>query len=94
MKIKFTPSFQNRLLSQIKYIARDSPTRARKFHRDLLQQINSVPHKPFSFRKSIYFDDNSVRDLVYKGYTIVFIIQDDSIVIFGFVKYQKSIESK
>jgi plasmid stabilization system protein ParE len=57
MKIKFTRSFQNRLLNQIEYIAQDSPTRARKFQQELIQKISYIPQKPLSFRKSIYFED-------------------------------------
>jgi plasmid stabilization system protein ParE len=91
MNIKFTSSFQNRLLNQIEYIAQDSPTRARKFQNELLNKINLISERPFSFRKSIYFDDDSIRDLIYKGYTIVFRINNDTIEVFGFIKYQCSI---
>jgi len=41
------------------------------------------------FRKSIYFDNDSIRDLIYKGYTVVFRINIDQIEVFGFVKYQE-----
>jgi len=27
---------------------------------------------PFKFRKSIYIDDDNMRDLIFKGYTIVY----------------------
>jgi len=37
----------------------------------------------------IYFDDTSIRDLIFKGYTIVFRIIDNTIEVFGFVKYQE-----
>ncbi len=94
MKIKFSNSFTNRLLNQIDYIAQDSPTRARKFYKDIIQKINKIPQRPLSFRKSIYFDDVNIRDLIFKGYTIVFRINEDSIEVFGFLKYQSTIEDK
>ena len=43
MKIKFTTSFQKRLLNQIDYIALDSRSRARKFQKDLISKINCIP---------------------------------------------------
>jgi plasmid stabilization system protein ParE len=94
MKIKFTVSFQHRLLNQIEYIAQDSPSRARKFQQELILKINQIPDRPYSFRKSIYFDDKNIRELIFKGYTIVFRISDDFIEVFGFVKYQSTIEEK
>jgi len=92
MKIKFTTSFQNRLINQIEYIAHDSPKRARKFQQELIRKINQVPEKPYSYRKSIYFDDKNIRELVFKGYTIVYRINNELIEVFGFVKYQSTIE--
>ena len=89
MKIKFKNTFLTRVTSQIKYISKDSPTRARKFKNQLLEAIKEIPNRPLSYRKSIYFEDDSIRDMIFKGYTIVFRITKDSIEIFGFVKYQK-----
>jgi len=42
------------------------------------------------FRKSIYFDDDSIRDLIFKGYTVVFRINNSQIEVFGFVKFQEN----
>jgi hypothetical protein len=44
---------------------------------------------PYAYRKSIYFNDKNIRDLIFKGYTIVFRITENKIEIFGFVKYQE-----
>jgi len=43
---------------------------------------------PYRFRQSIYFDDSSIRDLVFKGYVVVYKIRDESIDVFGLTKYQ------
>jgi len=67
MKIVFKDTFVNRLENQLKYISLDSPGRARKFKSDLFQRIKEIPANPYLFRKSIYFKDESVRDLVFKG---------------------------
>ncbi|HPW67055.1 MAG TPA: type II toxin-antitoxin system RelE/ParE family toxin [Salinivirgaceae bacterium] len=89
MKILFKESFLIRLESQIEYISLDSPKRARKFKNDLLDRIKEIHQNPYKYRKSIYFDNISIRDLIFKGYTIVFRINEDQIEIFGFLKHQE-----
>lgn len=90
MHIEFKESFLKRFETQLRFIANDSPKNAQKFKNELLQQINSLRLHPLKCRKSIYFDDDSVRDLVYKGYTIVYRIVEDKIEIFGLTKYQEN----
>lgn len=90
MKILFKESFLQRLENQIEYISLDSPKRARKFKNELLSRIKEISDNPYKYRKSIYFDNSEIRDLIFKGYTIVFRINEDQIEIFGFVKYQKN----
>lgn len=89
MKVVFKESFLYRLESQIEFISQDSPVRARKFKADLFKRIKEIPTRPLSYRKSIYFEDEAIRELIFKGYTIVFRISENRIEIFGFVKYQK-----
>ena len=89
MKVVFKETFIVRLESQIEYISLDSPTRARKFKSDLLKRIKEIPKNPYRHRKSIYFEDENIRDLIFRGYTIVFRITVENIEIFGIVKYQK-----
>jgi plasmid stabilization system protein ParE len=91
MKIVLKDTFVNRLEIQLDYIAVDSPANARRFKNDLLKRIKAIPSNPFKHRKSIYFDDQNIRDLIFKGYTIVFRINNKTIEVFGFVKYQHSL---
>jgi len=90
MKIIFKDTFVYRLEKQLDYIALDNPANARRFKNDLLKLIKAIPSNPFKHRKSIYFDDQNIRDLIFKGYTIVFRINNKTIEVFGFVKYQHS----
>lgn len=43
---------------------------------------------PLKYRKSIYFDDENIRDLVYLGYVVPYKIEKDKIVIIGITKYR------
>jgi hypothetical protein len=53
--------------------------------------MKQIPKHPQRFRKSIYFNDNSIRDLIYKGYTIVFRINNNLIEVFGIIKFQEKL---
>jgi plasmid stabilization system protein ParE len=90
MKIVFKDTFIIRLEKQIEFIAIDSPKRARKFKTDLFGKIKEIATNPYLYRKSIYFEDENIREMIFKGYTIVFRITQTRLEIFGFVKYQKS----
>ena len=94
MKISFTDGFVDSLLDQVDYIAKDKPRAARKFKNDLLKNILKDLKQPFNYRKSIYFEEEVIRDYLFKGYTIVYKIDIEkrTILVFGLIKYQKSIK--
>jgi len=75
---------------KIVYIANDNPTAARKFKKDLIEKIKTVPSNPLLFRKSIYFNSDLIRDLIFNGVVVVFRINENQIEVFGFVKFQKN----
>lgn len=72
MKIKLSTGFRLKLAKQVKYIARDKPQAGRNFKNELLNEIRKIPEFPYSYRKSIFFNDDNIRDLVYKGAVIAF----------------------
>ena len=90
MKIKFTKSFKEKLNYQVEYIAQDKPKAARKFKNDLFSRVKIISEMPYKYRKSIFFEDDSIRDLIFKGYVIVYRIntQKNLIEVFGFTKYE------
>ena len=92
MKIKFSKSFSQRLNDQVDYIANDKPSTARKFKSEIIARIKQIPQVPYSNRKSIFFDRNDIRDLIYKGYVVVYKINEveKSIEVFGFVKWNEN----
>lgn len=96
MKIEFHPEFTAALIEQIRTIAEDKPRAAREFRQNLIAQCKSLVDMPYRCRKSIYYHDENVRDLVFRGYIIVYMIQEDSIVIASLINQQnfkpKSIE--
>lgn len=92
MKVSFTEDFVLQLKEQIKYIAKDKPTAAKKFKKDLLKNIKKDLVNPFNFKKSIYFEDEKYRDYVFKGYTTIIRIECELgiVYIIGILKYKES----
>ncbi len=67
MKIKILYVFSIKLADQVEYIARDKPKAARNFKKGVLKAIKGLTDMPYKNRKSIYFNDDNVRDLIYKS---------------------------
>jgi plasmid stabilization system protein ParE len=93
MIINYEPKFINQFNNIWDFIAVDSKNRANKFKIELKGKIENLIYMPYKFRKSIYFEDENIRDLNYKGYVIPYEIdqKNDLINILGIKKYQNSI---
>ncbi len=75
----------------MEYIAKDKPAAARKFKNDIISKIKEIPPNPYIYRKSIFFDREDIRDLIFKGYIVAYKINEESqkIKVFGFAKWQE-----
>jgi plasmid stabilization system protein ParE len=91
MKITYDPTFTKKLERQIEYIKGDKHQAARKFKKDIISKIKEIPSYPKSYRKSIFFEDENIRDLIFKGYVVLFKIAKNQIVVFGFVKWEEGL---
>ncbi|WP_312078607.1 type II toxin-antitoxin system RelE/ParE family toxin [Chryseobacterium sp.] len=93
MKIEITEHFKDKLKRQVKYISLDKPIAARKFNQTIFANIKKISVNPKINRKSIFFEDENIRDLVVKGYFIVYEILPDEnrIVVFGFYKWEEKL---
>ncbi len=81
--------FTKNLKDILRFISQDSKIRASKFNRELFKKIDGVAKMPFKYRKSPYYTDERVRDLIFRGYTIPYFIDSDnsSIVILDIFKW-------
>ena len=57
----------------------DTAVKAKTFLAELKARVQSLDTLPLRCRKSYYTDDKDTYDLIYKGYTVVFKIIDQSI---------------
>jgi len=76
MKINRSPRYKKDLFQILDYIAQDKLIASENFLNELDKLINNLPNFPFKFRKSEYFDDENIRDMVYKGYTIIYKVNE------------------
>jgi plasmid stabilization system protein ParE len=72
MKIIYKKDFEKQLFHIINYIAQDKPNASMKFLNELEKLIFLIPDNPLKYKPSIYFHNENVRDMTYKGYTIIY----------------------
>lgn len=90
VKIQFKKSFYNRLSQHLSYLSEHSPKAERLFKSGLFSEISKIHEHPYKNRKSIFFNDTEIRDLVFKKHVIVYKIESDRIIVFGFLKHQQN----
>ena len=90
MKIERAKLFDIRLESIIFYIAKDSKRNAKKLKNKFQNSINDLDYMPYKFRKSYYFEDENIRDLIVEGYTIPYLIdtEENRIIILDIFKWE------
>jgi len=88
LKIIIEISFSEPLFKILTTIAKDKKSASKKFNKDLNDKINLLLDSPFMCRKSIYFEDIKYRDLIFKGYTIIYKVEDDAIKVLDIFKWQ------
>lgn len=87
MTIKKDKRYLVALFSIIQYIAKDKPSAAKVFARELDKHIVSLIQFPYKYRQSKYYEDEHYRDLTYKGYTVIYKITEDTIQILDIFKW-------
>ncbi|WP_295146541.1 type II toxin-antitoxin system RelE/ParE family toxin [uncultured Campylobacter sp.] len=87
MKIVFSDKFGNGLDGILNFIAQDSLNRATEFNDALYEKILEIPSRPYSFRKNKLLKREDTRDLIFKGYVIVFRIKPGHIKIMSIYKH-------
>ena len=91
MQIKFDKKFEVNFNIILEYIAKDKLIASKKFRKDLFEQIKNLPNYPYKFRKSFYFNNEEVRDMTFKRYTIIYEVDlnNNSIIILNIFNKNK-----
>ncbi|HFS85188.1 MAG TPA: type II toxin-antitoxin system RelE/ParE family toxin [Epsilonproteobacteria bacterium] len=81
-KVIVEPEALQDLKSIISFITEnDSLNRAMQFANELKAKMASLSDMPMRCRKSHYSEEGNTRDLIYKGYTIVFQVRVNTVHI-------------
>jgi len=69
----------------VEFIALDSVNRALDFYDAVISKINKIPENPYSYRQKVNAKDSKTRELIFKGYTVPFDIDEanSKIIILG-----------
>ncbi len=93
MRIKLTIEFNYDLNDIVDFISMDKPVAARKFKIELIKNVQKDLKHPFLFKKSIYFDDENIRDYVFKGYAVIFKVDKElkTVSVVAILKHRNSL---
>ena len=91
MIIHRSTCFTDNLTSILAYIALDSKGKAKQFKNALQSSIRNIPYLPYKFKKSIYFDDENIRDYIFMGYCIPYLVNEEknTIVLLDIIKWRE-----
>lgn len=81
MKVIWSKESLERLIEIEKYIARDSPDRAVRFINKLIDRAEMISDYPYQGRIVPEFSLNEIREVILKGYRIVYRIGEGQIEI-------------
>jgi len=64
------------------FISKDSKNKALNFKKQLDEKIEDLVYFPYKFRQSRNYNDENVRDMIFKGYTITYLADKDKNTIY------------
>ena len=94
MRIERTEKFKRQFKEVVLYIAKDKKSASKNFKSTLDKAVDEIKSFPYKYRKSIYYNNENIRDMVFRGYTIVYEVFDDKIVILTIFNKNKPPEMK
>ena len=89
MKVEFNPLFEEALFDILMYIMHDSEHASFMFEEELFEHLADLSLFPYKFRKSKYYNDDNIRDYIFMGYTIPYLVDEkhDMIVVLDIFKW-------
>jgi len=88
MQILSSELYEKQLKEILDSLAKDDLSFAKKFKMYLDTIIINIPTKIDKYKKSIFFDDENIKDLQYEEYTVIFGVENGNTryIILGIVK--------
>jgi len=90
MKIIYEKKFQDSLRGIATFIAKDKLSASTNFKRELKEKIEMLYDNPMMYKKSNYFEEDSYRDMTFKGYTIIYrLVSKEELRVLDIFKWVK-----
>ncbi len=90
MRVQESVKFKKNLKNILIYISRDKKIAAVNFKNNLKKLIQNLKFMPYKYRKSYFYDDENIRDLIFKGYVIPYLIDKEKIIILDIFKWREN----
>ncbi len=88
MKIEKKPKFLKELFSILQLIKKDKVSASIQFEKQLNRKIKNLIDFPYQYRASHYFGNKVYRDLIHQGYTVIYKVEQERIIILEIFKWQ------
>lgn len=88
MKLVRKQSYIRRLHGILRYIALDKPATAVNFERQLNARLELVKDNPWMCRPSRHIANELYRDLIYQGYTLIYKVEAENLLLLDIFKWQ------
>jgi plasmid stabilization system protein ParE len=88
MRIVRTAFFLTQLKQVLRYIALDNPPAALSFERALSAKVEVLLAQSYACRASHYMQGEAYRDLIHQGYTVIYQIEKEALVLLDIFKWQ------
>ena len=87
MQIVYEKQFKKALADISHFIALDKVDAAKNFKKKLKQSLEYLKENPKMYKQSSYFKDENYRDMTFKGYTIIYKLEEDTIKVLDIFKW-------
>ena len=81
MQINKSQKYKRELQEILTYIAKDKVSAMINFRKELNHSLSQLKIFPYKYRQSFYFKEINIRDMIFKGYTVIYEIFENKIEI-------------
>ena len=81
MRIIESQRYKIELREIAQHIKKDKKSASIKFVLELKKNVQNLTQFPYKYKKSVYFEDDNVRDMTYRSYTVTYEVFESKIEI-------------
>jgi len=94
MQIIRSDRFIVQLQNILEYIAKDKIAASIEFRKKLDKEIDDLINFPYKYRQSHYYEDKDIRDMIFRGYTVIYRVNSGANLIEILTIFNKNLPPK